>query len=222
LLIPDLLVIGIGGNDISFGEVVQKLVLRNKCDENCIEKIVNPKLGTLDEGLSTMKANIDSRLKPKRVLMLDYPDLTKNEDGIGCNEGNKGLQTSDDRQKIGPIKWIFGVNSNEFQEAVDLVIQPLNLAEAEFIKSHPGTWDRPLWMADAAKRHGICAKESWFTGFTASQRMQGYLPKRPFPSGDAHPNVIYHAEQADRIIGWLNEKWPKLPNPNFLASSSAH
>ncbi|MCI5207567.1 MAG: hypothetical protein D3910_01965 [Candidatus Electrothrix sp. ATG2] len=95
----DILLLSIGGNDIGFAEAVAKCISINPVpwgcgDDEYLNDIIqygDPVNGTAKIGFKNLPAayekldqEIDETLNPRFVLITEYPDLTRDHEGVTC------------------------------------------------------------------------------------------------------------------------------------------
>lgn len=195
---PDLIILSVGGNDVGFGEIIRRSV-KGTCDANCIDEIIKPGFAVLPLRYEEMANTFRDALKPRRVLMLDYGDPTRDQDGNFCKHDGSPLRAS---RSIGiPL---LTVTVDEYRLAAQKVVEPLNALGRQLALSRKNEgWAHLNVMAKATNRKGICSKASWFTSSYTAVMKQNRLPQAEYSSGTAHPNVIYHSYQADAIVDWM-------------------
>lgn len=197
----DALFISIGGNDISFADLVAKCILHHDCQKNV-------------EALATLKAGLDSlparyqALSEKlnglqaRVFITEYPDLARDENRRPCHH-------SPHLDKLGLL------NREESQWASEVVIKSLNDQVKAAADAHG--WVYVGGIAEGFAPHGYCAGEQrWVNTFSDARRIQGTdsrcdlldlgsLRSCIISSGSVHPNGGGHQWYATRLIEELQK-----------------
>jgi lysophospholipase L1-like esterase len=186
-LAPDLVLLGIGVNDLGFGTIVRRLV-GNTCGTGCLnelerrvdralERLSGRGAGSLKKALDT----IDQRIKPRNALLFAYPDPTRNDAGAPCNDSviSRGLG-------VGVI------DARESQWASETMLVPLNTVLDQSVRG------RPRWTFDgaavaASATHGFCAGKTHFVSALQASIDVGTL----------HPNAAGHAAVAETIVDSL-------------------
>lgn len=196
---PDLLVLGIGGNDVGFGAILLKAVIK-ECEVDCVRRISGKGFAALDASYAEMAGLINASLAPARTLMLDYGDPTRDEKGRFCSIDGSPARLF---RTPSPVP-VLQITSKEYEAAYKLVIEPLNKAGDRLVAANAGRgWARLRFMEAATRTKGLCSLQSWFNSGWASYMKQHNLPGAFFSSGTAHPNIIYQSRQADAIVDWM-------------------
>lgn len=194
---PDLVILGIGGNDVGFGEIIKKAVL-SECDSGCISSVSAAGFSTLAERYGAMADALNAHLKARRTLLLDYGDPTRDGEGNFCRHDGSPFSA----RSTGFL--LFRVSQREYRDAYDLVIRRLNRAGNDLTRAQNGNgWHRLGAMEGLTRTKGICSKKSWFNGSWAAWAKQGNLPQELYSSGAVHPNIIYHSRQSALIADWM-------------------
>lgn len=197
---PDLLVFSIGGNDVGFADIIKKGVF-GSCRTDCVKGMSEPGFATLQAGYDAMAASINERLAPRKVLMLDYGDPTRDGKGAFCSTDGSPVHG---KKSIGPLPFL-KISRAEYEAAYRLVVRPLNRqGDALVARNRDKGWARLKVMERATRTKGICSESSWFNSTWSAYFKQYLLPDEQYSSGVAHPNIIYQSYQADAIVDWMN------------------
>ncbi len=194
---PDLLVLSVGGNDVGFGELITSALIP-ECERNCLGDVDRTIFNELKKKYAFMATTINQHLSPKNVIVLDYGDPTKDENGDYCKydgsifEGGVG---------IGP----FRISEREYKKAYTKIVRPLNSTIKKVVREYkPYNWHWVGGMQEATKTKGICSKKSWFNTTYISYKKQNIIPRTVYlTSGVLHPNIIYHYNQKNFIVRWM-------------------
>lgn len=216
----DVLIVGIGGNDVAFPRVVENSVkpgpLQN-ADRQKIENMVqwgDPTDGTRVIGLNNLAHTllilddeIRDRINPKHIIVMTYPEPTRDGDGTFCHDFDEGfivssqhleLATSDAFGDSMDVFRDFGIGAStleiqaaELQWVEDNLITPLN----ESIRSvaEQRNWVLVDGLRSLTRGHGYCSDDPWFHTLKSSWETQKDL------KGTAHPNRRGHEAMATAV-----------------------
>jgi hypothetical protein len=176
---PDVIFLSIGINTLGFSDTIVELG-RKACDAKClralegrIQKGVDVIAGDGPASLRNTYAALSRALKPKTAFAIEYPDPTRDDKGAPCDDN--ALFPILGRIPIGRI------DKKENDWAYSKMVVPLNDAVADAVKASEG-WELIRGTMDATRRHGFCAKQTFFN---SGQDAKG-------TSGTMHPNVVGH------------------------------
>lgn len=235
----DAVILSIGVNDLGFSRIVracstpfplegncaQNAELRRMIEEGCDAGTNQPEpcggqqsslvgLDDLEEDVIDIIDRIQRALNPKSILLVGYPDPTRDFDGEFCNVWSDGYFVGTDLEgnlspggtQLGPVTLPFGaatqeITAEEAQFAFEDVLVPLNdalrnAADTSGIRFVDGAME-------ATAVHGVCAEsyetvnseaglvtriidERWFHTFRDSYRYQEDI------MGTLHPNIAGH------------------------------
>jgi hypothetical protein len=204
----------VGGNDIGFGPIIKQAVtfciqplrslarglgFRNVVD--CAITSVKEKLAQLEKDFEELAVSLRA-VRPKKVLLSEYFDLTHNERGEFCDDFSM-------ERTLGPTgkQWLrIGVTREAAEITYRTVLLELNkVLKAVAAKYGSDGWQFVSGVARQSTIKGWCAKPSWFVTFADSSFKQGYLPE---PNGRlsstdtigvAHPNIFGQNFSAYRL-----------------------
>jgi hypothetical protein len=197
----DVLIVGTGGNEIGFGNIV-RLILSGAADRNAdqIRRDVERELGRLAAEFAKLSGSV-AALAPRRTVLVSYLDPTNDEDGQLC-----GVKPG--RPLMSRLWSIFGigtVSQGEARLASGSILEPLK-------RLHKAVAGQYGWsfVGDFERKRGVCARPSWFRGFDEAMRLQGYLPsdgpvRGGFPTGVMHPNYFGHRHVGERLAAALRD-----------------
>ncbi len=209
---PDYVIMTIGGNDVGFGDIIrQALLMCNSTlsnlghalgvSEQCAIDAVKGRLDRLARDLGSL-ATVLEDVKPKKVLLSEYVDLTHNEKRVSCDDFNMD-------RTLGPADLrIVGVGIT--REAAEItyrtVLLELNkVLKAAAVAHRDQGWKFVSGIERRSEIRGWCAKPSWFVTWADSSFKQGFLPdsnsqlSRTLTTGIAHPNIFAQNFAAWRI-----------------------
>ncbi len=126
---------------------------------------------------------------PDRVIITDYYDPTRGDDGQVCDDILRGFV-------VGGRLDRFGVDADEAAWASETVLLRLNDAVGEAADRHG--WRQVNGIATDFRTHGYCADDHWVVQFLESMAGQGNR------LGTLHPNVQGHRlSYRERILASL-------------------
>ncbi|HEU4599474.1 MAG TPA: GDSL-type esterase/lipase family protein, partial [Solirubrobacterales bacterium] len=195
----DAVLLSIGANDVYFGPIVAFCLLKRKCtakpfvpDEEPrpaprpLEEVVGDALGRLPQSYATLADRLADVVPSNRVLIVEYFDSTKDENGEICPQ-------------IGfanPFRSV-QIDQDEARWAAAHVLEPLNATVA---KAADGAgWTLVGGVAEAFRTHGYCAEESWIRHIGESWREQKGETPRSRLTGALHPNGDGHRQEGEMI-----------------------
>lgn len=170
-------------------------------------------------GLDRLQARVEREIRrireeldPKHIILIGYPDPTRDENGDFCANHNENFIVGQDLATgafnpqggtgFGWIALPVGASTSEVSLgetmfAFNNILVPLNLtlqaaAQAEGV-------DFVDELAAVTRDHGVCASTPWFHGFRSSFENQGD------PMGVLHPNTEGHMAMSFTIEAKLRE-----------------
>ncbi len=206
----DAMIISVGGNDVGFGQVVRTCLnpLELFCHQNA------GLLGVVSEGKPNGAGGVVGFLglrsaydgleqainslshKPRHVILTEYPDPTRDEDGDFCHDADVDHGYSVDAS--GHPAWFGGsfanISRDESRWMYESVVVPLNRELREIARSKnvlSPDLTRPVWhyvpgMMEMTRHHGFCSSDRWVKTIKDSFDSQGDV------FGTAHPNLEGH------------------------------
>lgn len=217
---PDYVVVSVGGNDIGFGSLVRDMLFErcninadgtpSNCRQRMADRLSDAKIGlpALDGAYATLARNLSESISSRHVLITEYPDLTKDENGQFCDDTENDWPDFIDnsptffgRGEIRLLRFpsIFSdriprlqITGSETEFASREVIVKLN--ERVGAAAAANGWKLVDGLAAASSKHGYCSSTPYFNTYSKSLARQGEL--KPVPgrdavsSGAAHPNVL--------------------------------
>jgi hypothetical protein len=234
---PDFLIFSIGVNDFRFSSLVREYASgiwgcgierrfmaflklghwENYCASYQLEHLET----LLDRNLAELANEIRS-LKPRQVILVSYPDITKNEKGQDCNDSSLNSERTLGPRTIGelgfrvmgtlPIAFFgAGVSAKNSAKAYTKALSPLTSVLSK--RAHHEGWLFLEGASTFSQYKGWCAEPSWFIRWADSRQKQGMMPMlsaainpRVFGGwrfslantmGTAHPNFYGH-----NFLGW--------------------
>ncbi|WP_416897995.1 MAG: GDSL-type esterase/lipase family protein [Minwuia sp.] len=148
---------------------------------------------------------IREELDPRHILLVGYPDPSRNENGNFCNRYNENFIAGIDvlTGQVNPggtgIGWMaipFGaatseVTGAESRFAFEEVLTPLNEILADAAAAEGAHFVDGL--AALTREHGVCSSDPWFHGFKSS------FARQDDEQGVLHPNQAGHEAMAAPI-----------------------
>jgi hypothetical protein len=199
---PDILIISVGGNDIGFGEVASMLLTKTQSgDENKwleAKKVdLQPHFKRLAGDFGELAAKVKTTIKPRHVLLMDYPDPTQGKDGKRCAaRDTKRRFESQIRQKknafavqgVVPSATSFGttlfnllLTSGETALA-EWIVHELNrhVLDATSLQWREtnyadGTNAEQVFLASVGDKAGVCTQPTMFISITDSLDRQWWV-----------------------------------------------
>lgn len=188
----DAVLISAGANDLGFAKILTKCILED-CRETAldlkgiyrdldlaenargVDAVVAARIEELRPAFADM-ATLVAPLDPAAVLLTEYFDPSRDEDGEFCSRA--GL----------------GILRDEAEFAFENVIAPLNRMVAEGVRASGGSDPERSWVlvdgiAEQFSGHGYCAQPSdqqWVVDASDSPLRQGELMGAFHPSDDGH------------------------------------
>jgi lysophospholipase L1-like esterase len=184
-LTPDLVLLGVGVNDLRFRNVVTTLA-----DQTCAGACQKSLERGVDAGLKRLTGTgagsyakaittIETRLKPRRALAGASPNPTRDDDGQPC----RGSIVARSFTSLGLI------DERESDWARDRLLVPLNEALGAATGNRP-TWAFVAAVAGASATHGFCASKPHFI----------LALEAAIDTGTLHPNAAGHAAVAASLM----------------------
>ena len=235
----DVVIVSIGGNDVGFPKIVEQCSnpLAPPCDKNsdldtmlqmgcggspppingCRPGIIG--LDNLHDAYTAVIFQIQQQLEPKHIILVGYPDPTRDFEGNFCDRWDDGFRvgpnlTPGTQLSLGPFEITLNIGAGssevtyaESEWSYTAVLNPLNL----WMETAAGNNDVEFvsGMDEATRQHGACAEsyeplpppsgerrivdERWFLTFRDSWTVQGDL------WGTMHPNKLGHETYATHI-----------------------
>ncbi len=163
---PDSILLGIGGNDIGYGDVATKMFLGNPYAEF---QDMSKRMDTLSNRMEQLHERFASlKIDPKSIFYAEYFDVLRNDYGILDATCEKtGLATT----------W-------DFFLADKTIRGPINdLIATTCAKCG---WTKIDGVDEMFSRHGICARNTFVRSLRESMGLQGDI------NGAFHPNAKGH------------------------------
>lgn len=164
----------LGKGDPSYDCSNPRSLVRRRAEDN----IANRLPGAYNE----LAVQVESRLHPRRVLITEYPDVTRNKFGNVC----------------GPLMTVAGtysISRAEAQWAYDSVIGGVNRAIIKAAADNPTAGWEVVSLGDGFQRGGYCSDRSRLIR-TISESAEFQWDK----NGALHPNAAGHTVYAKRIV----------------------
>ncbi|HEX8745102.1 MAG TPA: SGNH/GDSL hydrolase family protein [Thermoleophilaceae bacterium] len=173
---PDLVTIGVGGNDAGFAYIIQECVARDcVADAEFTERIVNGIGGRTFELLRTTFGGLRREFPAAAVAAFGYPDVIGNTGGCDSSFGALGY-VIDERERI----WI-----------ADVVVPAINAAVRRAATEAGVTY---VDLTQLTAGHGICSDEPWINPWKFGDDI-GMVGNESF-----HPNEKFHDAVAQFFI----------------------
>ncbi|MGH8783558.1 MAG: hypothetical protein ACREYA_00460, partial [Cupriavidus necator] len=192
----DVLIVGIGGNDVGFGRIIRESVVGNLKSADYAD--VDEKM----KELPAMYSRLDQRLSDSGVrfankILMDYGNPTQKWGGEYC---------SDQENIVRPIgiPFVLSISKREFKLAKTRILDPLNRIGDEFVDANKSTWIRFRKTGALTDGRGICTRGR-FTSMDQANAKQGVIWSMGFSSGVFHPNFLYHHHQGRELALTLGE-----------------
>ena len=210
----DLLLIGTGGNEVGFGNIV-RYVLGGDASSRAgeIEAKMAGELRRLSDAFEDL-SKVVKGLAPRHTVLLSYLDPTRDEDGLLCG-------TKPGRPVMTGIWNLLGIGTISLREShlvSKVILEPLQKLHRDVAEQYQWTF-----VGGFQRNRGVCARPSWFRDYNTAQRLQDYLRsdatvRGGFPTGVMHPNYFGHRHVSERIYRAV---LPLLaePTPPFAVSS---
>ncbi len=227
----DALIISGGGNDIGFGPVAAVCTLYGDCVNHLVwgKSGEGPRplhyrfgldLAALGDKYDDLAAELaDSGLNIGEVLLTQYPDSTRDDDGSVCDEMLEDVIPAGMAPLLAlaavleshhaPLPW-YHIDAQEAAWASGTVLPGLNGAVEAAAARHGWTFvdgisDR---FAGPGYGHGYCAENSWIRRASDSIAIQGpYFnglpPDTTGTKGTLHPTAQGHQAYRERISHYL-------------------
>jgi lysophospholipase L1-like esterase len=169
--------ISIGGNDISFQNIVIGCMLGD-CTQ--FEPLIEVKLQLLDDWLDALAPKLAAiaSIDAERILLLEYPDPTQDSDGSPCDREPPGDPLS-------------GIGKVQAEWAGDFVLPRLNHELCQAAKRHG--WTYVTGIQPKVHEHGYCATPNWINTINQSLERQRHY------RGGMHPNETGHGKTGERV-----------------------
>jgi hypothetical protein len=207
----DAVLLSVGANDVYFGPIVKFCLKKTQCMEKTfspppdglepplaparLEDIVPRALTRLSTGyerlaarLATGRSGRTTAIPPQHVVIVDYFDPTGDSEGNFC-------------KRIGffdPLLHLGQIDVQEAKWAATKLLGPLNSVLHE--AAEKASWTEVKGVAEAFRKHGYCAGDSWIVHINKSARTQKGLTRGSLFSGGFHPNEKGHRQEG-RMIG---------------------
>ncbi|WZO97050.1 SGNH/GDSL hydrolase family protein [Isosphaeraceae bacterium EP7] len=175
----DVLTISIGGNDIGFSTRIEDLASNTLNETTPLSEIqsqVSTDLATLPQKYESLGQAIQG-LDPDKVLITQYPDLTRNQRG-----------------QFAPIRFagIEAISKANVQFAYQNILLPLNQSIATAAAANG--WTAVGDPNESFRTHGYSSTDSWFRSVGESLRYESAR------IGAFHPNVKGHQAIANQLL----------------------
>ncbi len=191
--IPDVLTVGIGGNDTGFVEILKRCLLGDCTDEQYRRGI----LLTIDQTTYPRLLSLFTKLRtnypqPKtRIFAFGYPKvLSKTAAPCAGTELPVYISTS---SGLGRTLYPYRLEPNEIAWAADVLIPELNQAVRDAATAAGLTF---VDIFDTTTGHEICTDEPWVNGL----RLGDDGDYRVIANESFHPNQLAHAKIAQRFL----------------------
>ena len=180
----DVLTVSIGGNDINFSTRLKELASNSILGGTTLSEIrnqVNVDLAALPQKYASLGQAIHG-LNPGKVLITEYPDLTRNQDG-----------------QYVPVKFgaIDAINTANVQFADLNILKPLN--QAIDTAAAANNWTTVGSLAAPFRTHGYSSTNSWIRNVGDSLRFESSS------IGAFHPNTKGQQAIALRLLDVYNQ-----------------
>lgn len=200
----DILIADGGGNDLGFGDVVQKgltsVFSEFKDDKELLSKVKDA-LDRISDNYLLFKTYLESKIFVGKIIWFNYPNpMTGNPlatGGIDANLCKPGIISS--KRSCWTLE--NNLNENDWKYIYDNFFVPLNQAVAAAATTHG--WDF-VDVSNEAIRKGICNCDGYINSFSESMASQ----QDPF--GTMHPNQagfqnIYQDKLYNQLDNSLNK-----------------
>ena len=177
----DALTISVGANDVGFVNQVYNLVENTFFGSPtlaAIQKQVNASLNALPRKYAAL-GNAVQNLNPTKVLITEYPDLTRDQNGnVAAIPGPDGS--------------FILISQADAQFASKSIILPLDAAASTAARANH--WTYVTGISAAFRTHGYPSTASWIRHIDDSIAMQGDV------DGTFHPTALGHQAIARRLL----------------------
>jgi lysophospholipase L1-like esterase len=176
----DALTVSVGANDVGFVTQVENLIENTYIGSPTLAAIqaqVNANIQGLPAKYAALGQAIGG-LNPGHVLITDYPDLTRNQNGNVA-------------AILGPLDTTL-ISKADAQFASKSIITPLDAAVSAAAEANH--WTYVAGISAAFRTHGYPSTSSWIRQLGESLEMQGNL------DGIFHPNAAGHQAIARRLL----------------------
>lgn len=224
----DALVVGIGGNDVGFSDILKFCFTNISCWDD--EATIEGQSGRLHDVSQALLAGLADRyaelneclttgacasptssvtgsvtVSPDNVILVGYPDLTKGQDGSYCDD-LAALRADEyewsDKVMLSGVDGST-VNLDETSSNTQLAISSNGLNPAIESTRETYGWTPVIGHYADFRIHGYCADEkSWIRSLNQSVRMQGDEKGGFHPNAKGHKNIAKHLVPAlEAVLG---------------------
>jgi lysophospholipase L1-like esterase len=185
----DAVLLSVGANDVHFSEIVKACAINPFCRSKAREARLSSDLATLETHYDLLGKELRSAAPSAPVLISEYFDPTRDEEGEFCGL-SLGLTTRS------TMRW-----------AYETLLVPLNTEISEAAARN--RWRLIGGIAKDFERHGYCADRAhrWV------RRLGGSLFSQHDVLGTFHPNELGHAAIAQRVAPPLDTALGLKPAP---------
>lgn len=198
----DALVLGTGGNEVGFGDVLRRALsgqLNRAPTQSEIRKKLKSRFDELRQDFQEMSPVV-AKIGARKVLLVTYLDPTKDASGV--------CRTTFSDPAIWPALNLLGFR---ISTSASQFIAKNMLFELENMHRDVSRDNGWTFVGDFDRTHGFCAAKTWFRSFQEAWDLQGLIPqsaaagvRREFPSGVMHPNFYGHLHVAGHIRAKLD------------------
>jgi hypothetical protein len=201
----DAVLLSIGANDVYFGPIVTRCLLRSACTEKRFKpkdkrvpkgplaEVVEKAIALLNREYDHLAHRLSNVVAPSHVVITEYFDPTHNTTGEFC-----------ERIEVRLARLRLRLDKAEAEWAASKILQPLNEKIATEAAAHK--WTDVSGVAEAFRNHGYCAGEdTWIVQFKESSSRQAGGRFFSRFAGFLHPNKRGH-EVEGAMIGRALDK----------------
>jgi len=205
---PDILVLGVGVNDIGFSDIIMNLVKGSgKVNRDNVLKRLNKKFVRLKERYGRLSTELNSLVSKslatgrRPILAVEYPDPTRGDSGAFCSDvpiprdrdfGSqfssmlKSAEVSIDTRSRPFVPELvallgFGIDGLENAFAYQKILGPLNDIVQENAAKAENSWRYVGGTSELSRTHGYCSKQSWFNSYSDAAEKQYFVLPEPNP-----------------------------------------
>lgn len=204
----DIMLMSIGGNDVGFGDVGTQCIIFDlipDCRDNSqLRSQMQGSIQKLPERFNKLKEIMDLYLEVDKVFLLEYPDPTRDREGLLCDD-----DILNDGGCWGVLERT--IQQRDFAFIHDQLLVPLNKVLDSAAQKHG--WTYLGGMMERSKNHGLCrCQGAYFNTPGMSDNIQGDL------LGSIHPTVKGHKEIYQPIVYQALERHVSLSNAKRAAA----
>jgi len=195
----DAVLVSVGANDVSFGPMVAFCLLETDCVGEPfdpgdpqhpvvgrappLEAVVAAGLSRLADSYAELAERLAGVVEPRRTLIVDYFDPTRDEQGHFCRIGIPD-----------PVFRAGQIDPEEARFAATGLLGPLNQEISR--AADAAGWTEVSGVAEASRTHGYCAEVPWVRHFNESIFSQKGNRLFSRVAGALHPNEQGHRATA--------------------------